>query len=147
LSLFACADLIQQASQKNDEAALAVHLRRQEYLQADSTSSSTSQSSSRPSNLSIAPLHIASALGYDGVVRRLLESGYIVHTRDYSNHTPLFVAARNGHSSTVTLLRSAGAHLSADEVDLARYHLTRSIGQRDQNKTMQLWADAGVPLE
>ena len=124
--------MILQSSQRGDEAALDVHLRRRDELQSSATRTS-------------APLHVASASGLDGIVRRLLQAGYIVHLRDYNNHTPLFLAANNGHSSTVALLRSAGAHLSTDEVDLARYHLTRAIGQRDQDKTMQLWASAGVP--
>lgn len=126
------ADLTQQAAQKGDEAALEVHLHRQSKLQ---------------STMSPSALHLASAAGFEGIVRRLLQAGYIVHTRDYGNHTPLFLAARNGHLSTVLVLRSAGAHLSTDEVDLARYYLTRGINQPGADKAMQLWSEAGVPLQ
>lgn len=139
-------DLIQQAVQRNDEAALEIHLQRQIKLQTNSnplTRSATQSSSS----LSFTALHVASALGFDGAVRQLLQSGYIVHTRDYSNHTPLFLAARNGHFSTVDLLRSAGAHLSTEEVDLARYYLTRAVAQPDANNVMQIWSAAGLPLQ
>jgi lysophospholipase len=126
------ADLTQQAAQRGDLAALEVHIQRQTKLHAA---------------MSPTALHLASAAGFDAVVRRLLQAGYIVHTRDYSNHTPLFLAARNGHLKTVTVLRSAGAHLSTEEVDLARYYLTRGVNQPGAAKTMELWSEAGVPLQ
>lgn len=130
------ADLIQQACQRGDEAALDLHLRRRRHLQSISSRSSL--------ELPITALHIAASLGNDKIVSKLLKNGFIVHTRDYSQHTPLFLAAKNGHLSTIILLRSAGAHLTQDEIDLARYYNSASIGRPDQQAMLTVWERAGV---
>lgn len=119
---------------RGDNQALESHLNRQLQLDAfpimisanpkdgsvhaASTSSSSTTTTTNTLDSSHLPnfaLHIASALGHTEQVRQLLQSGQLVHSRDYSGHTPLFLALQNRHFATVEVLKSAGAHLASHE--------------------------------
>lgn len=131
-------DLIQRACQRGDSASLQTYLERQRVLDAlpgivepggdegvpRPHSTPAAAAAMQDAHTAVAApslaLHIAAALGHADQVRQLLEAGHLVHVRDYAGHTPLFVAARNGHTACVQVLRSAGAHLASDEVCLAR---------------------------
>ncbi|KAJ1033563.1 hypothetical protein NDA13_001551 [Ustilago tritici] len=79
------------------------------------------------------PLHIASSKGFTGVVKLLLQAGCSVHARDFSSgHSPLFLAGKHEHATTVKMLRNAGAHLKEDEVGLAKF-LVQQAEQRSQS--------------
>ena len=98
--------LIREAARSDDAELLRWHL-----------SAATSNSNSLES---LGALHAAAARGSSSAVQVLLEAGCSVHARDeVSGHSPLFIAARNGHTHVAALLREAGAHLKDDEVALA----------------------------
>lgn len=121
--------LIQQACLRGDNQALEGHLNRQHQLDAfpnlitnapdGSSNANTNSTANQTSNLPTFSLHIAAALGHTDQVRQLLQAGHLVHARDYSGHTPLFLALQNGHQSTVEILKLAGAHLASHEKDTA----------------------------
>lgn len=50
------------------------------------------------------PMHIASMLGREVVVEKLLTCNADVNARDVNDNTPLIAAALGGHTSTVSLL-------------------------------------------
>ena len=52
----------------------------------------------------------------------LLSNGASVHLRTTNGHTPLFLAANSGLVDHVSLLRRSGAHLHADELNVAKLH-------------------------
>ncbi|TGO27127.1 hypothetical protein BPAE_0047g00430 [Botrytis paeoniae] len=54
-------------------------------------------------------LHIASGFGLGGWTQRLLENGADVEIRDSTENTPLFWAAKGGHTEVVSRLLDAGA--------------------------------------
>ncbi|PWN38255.1 asparaginase-domain-containing protein [Meira miltonrushii] len=119
--------LIQQACLRGDNQALERHLNRQHQLDAfpllisnapdGSSNTNTNSTATHSSSLPTFSLHIAAALGHTDQVRQLLEAGHLVHARDYTGHTPLFLALQNGHQSTVEILKLAGAHLASHEKD------------------------------
>ena len=83
------------------------------------------------------PLHIA-ATGPDlEILRFLLTLGASVHKRNStgSGRTPLFLAANAGLRGHVRLLRQAGAHLHAVEMETARLHA---------RQRPEVWSLAGV---
>lgn len=88
------------------------------------------------------PLHIACLHGIVNNVNLLLQYGASVHLRDVSGHTALFYAVTSHHASRdermamVLALRSAGAHLSQHEKELAK------LSQQFHNDS-QLWLAAG----
>ena len=53
-------------------------------------------------------LHVASKEGHRLVVRLLLNAGWEVNARDAAGHTPLGLAAMNGHEAVVEVLKQAG---------------------------------------
>lgn len=59
------------------------------------------------------PLHIASARGYDEMVRLLLDYHAALEARDWIGLTPLHVASRDGRFNIVKLLLDKGAHVNA----------------------------------
>lgn len=118
--------LIQQACLRGDNQALESHLNRQHQLDAFPTllanptegSANTNTKLTANNTTDLPPtfaLHIAAALGHTDQVRQLLQAGHLVHARDYSGHTPLFLALQNNHQSTVEILKLAGAHLASHE--------------------------------
>lgn len=70
----------------------------------------------RPEDLNMAdnagntPLQIASLMGYENVVKWLLESDAEVNTRNIDKDTPLIDAVENGHVEVVRLLLQHGAN-------------------------------------
>lgn len=93
------------------------------------------------------PLHIASAKGFTNIVQVLLQAGCSVHAREQSTgHSPLFLAAKNQHPTTVKLLRDAGAHLKEDEVALAKFLVEQHVEKRGANadEFKTIWDVAGV---
>lgn len=66
------------------------------------------------------PLHIAATTPNIEVLRDLLTQGASVHLRNMDGHTPLYLAADAGLLDNVVLLRDSGAHLHAEEIDVAR---------------------------
>jgi 60kDa lysophospholipase len=91
----------------------------------------------RPDYSGNTPLHLAATGPNLRLVRYLLQQGASVHMRNYtgSGRTALFLAANAGRTDHAALLRSAGAHLHAEELDTARLH----AGQRPD-----AWAAAGI---
>lgn len=132
-------------------------LKRQRVIDAEHPIDDEDDTSKQISSTTISlALHIASSLGQTEQVRHLLQAGYLVHVRDYAGHTPLFLAARNGHEATVQVLRSAGAHLASDEVNLASYildadhtmsHLANQADVAKRRKSVQIWEQSGLDVE
>jgi 60kDa lysophospholipase len=92
---------------------------------------------SRPDYSGNTPLHLAATGPNLRILRYLLQQGASAHMRNYtgSGRTPLFLAANAGRTSHALLLRSAGAHLHAEELETARLHAS----QRPD-----AWAAAGL---
>ena len=91
----------------------------------------------RPDYSGNTPLHLA-ATGPNGrILRYLLGLGASVHVRNCTGtgRTPLFVAANAGAMPHVRLLRQAGAHLHAGELETARLHA---------NQRPDVWSAAGL---
>ncbi|KAI5803486.1 asparaginase-domain-containing protein [Peziza echinospora] len=66
------------------------------------------------------PMHIAATSPCPDILREFLKQGASVHLRTMQDgHTPLFLAAENGLVENVRCLREAGAHLHAEEVEVA----------------------------
>ena len=63
--------------------------------------------------------HLASTSPSIEILRDFLSQGASVHIRNRDGHTPLFLAAEAGRVGNVRLLRESGAHLHADERDIA----------------------------
>lgn len=85
------------------------------------------------------PMHLAATGPSLAVLRYLLSLGASVHLRNHtgSGRTPLFLAANAGLLPHVILLRQAGAHLHAEELDTARLHAS----QRPE-----VWQHAGLDI-
>lgn len=83
------------------------------------------------------PMHLAASGNSLEILRYILSQGGSVHIRNHtgSGRTPLFVAANAGRTAHVSLLRQAGAHLHADEMETAKLHA--------QNEPA-IWQLAGV---
>ncbi|KAG6036059.1 hypothetical protein E4U41_005792 [Claviceps citrina] len=70
-------------------------------------------------------VHLAAVSGNADIMRELLKQGGSVHERNRADNSPLFLATLSGNEDCADLLRSAGAHLSMEEIDrgsLAKYH-------------------------
>jgi lysophospholipase len=68
--------------------------------------------------------HLAAAHGNTDVMLELLKRGASVHERNRADNSPLFLALLSGNEDCAELLRSAGAHLSIEEIErgpLAKY--------------------------
>ncbi|PHH89820.1 hypothetical protein CDD83_5200 [Cordyceps sp. RAO-2017] len=69
-------------------------------------------------------LHLAAVSGSTDVMLELLRRGAGVHARNRANNSPLFLATLSGDDACARLLKSAGAHLSVEEIErgpLAKY--------------------------
>ncbi|EXJ60888.1 L-asparaginase [Cladophialophora yegresii CBS 114405] len=73
------------------------------------------------------PVHLAATGPSLAVLRHLLSLGASVHIRNHtgSGRTPLFLAANAGLLPHVLLLRQAGGHLHAEELETARLHASQ----------------------
>ncbi|KAF8544695.1 asparaginase-domain-containing protein [Trichophaea hybrida] len=65
------------------------------------------------------PMHLASTCHNIEILRDFLSQGASVHIRNREGRTPLFLAAEAGRIENVKLLKKSGAHLYADEKDIA----------------------------
>lgn len=83
------------------------------------------------------PVHLAATGPSLAILRHLLSLGASVHIRNHtgSGRTPLFLAANAGLLPHVMLLRQAGGHLHAEELETARLHAS----QRPE-----VWKQAGL---
>ncbi|KAK5993222.1 L-asparaginase [Cladobotryum mycophilum] len=69
-------------------------------------------------------VHLAAVSGNTEIIRELLKRGASVHERNRANNSPLFLATLSGNEECAHLLKSAGAHLSVEEIErgpLAKY--------------------------
>jgi lysophospholipase len=96
-----------------------------------------SQLINRPDYSGNTPVHLAATGPSIAVLRYLLSLGASVHLRNHtgSGRTPLFLAANAGLLPHVMLLRQAGGHLHAEELETARLHAS----QRPE-----VWSAAGL---
>ncbi|KAG6004546.1 hypothetical protein E4U21_000930, partial [Claviceps maximensis] len=62
-------------------------------------------------------LHLAAISGNAPIMRELLQRGASVHERNRADNSPLFLATLSGNDHCADLLRSAGAHLSMEEIE------------------------------
>ncbi|KIX09061.1 uncharacterized protein Z518_00139 [Rhinocladiella mackenziei CBS 650.93] len=85
------------------------------------------------------PVHLAATGPSLAILRHLLSLGASVHLRNHtgSGRTPLFLAANAGLLPHVLLLRQAGGHLHAEELETARLHAS----QRPD-----VWKQAGLEI-
>ncbi|OAQ63466.1 lysophospholipase [Pochonia chlamydosporia 170] len=68
--------------------------------------------------------HLAAVNGNTDIMLELLKQGASVHERNRADNSPLFLATLSGNEECAELLRSAGAHLSMEEIErgpLAKY--------------------------
>lgn len=69
-------------------------------------------------------VHLAAVSGNPDIMLELLKRGASVHERNRADNSPLFLATLSGNDICADLLRSAGAHLSMEEIErgpLAKY--------------------------
>ncbi|KAL5360153.1 hypothetical protein BJX96DRAFT_184379 [Aspergillus floccosus] len=80
----------------------------------------------RPDKKGNTPLGIATKLGNEAVVRRLLRANASVNARSAGNKTPLMIAARNGHTQIAQLLleRNPDLMVYSDEGLTALHYAT-----------------------
>lgn len=65
--------------------------------------------------------HLAAISGSEPIMRELLERGASVHERNRADNSPLFLATLCGKHDCAALLKQAGAHLSAQELERSRH--------------------------
>lgn len=61
-------------------------------------------------------MHLAAVTGNTDILTELLKRGASVHERNRANNSPLFLATLSGRDECAKLLQTAGAHLSAEEL-------------------------------
>lgn len=83
------------------------------------------------------PMHLAATGPSLEILRYFLTLGASVHIRNFTGtgRTPLFLAANAGLVPHVLLLRQAGAHLHAEELETATLHA---------QQRSEVWALAGI---
>jgi lysophospholipase len=64
-------------------------------------------------------VHLAAVSGSTDIMLELLRRGASVHERNRASNSPLFLATTSGRENCARLLASAGAHLSAEELERA----------------------------
>lgn len=69
-------------------------------------------------------VHLAAVSGNAAIMRELLQRGASVHERNRADNSPLFLATLSGKEDCAQLLRSAGAHLSSEEVERGPWRKT-----------------------
>jgi lysophospholipase len=62
-------------------------------------------------------VHLAAVAGNTDIMLELLKRGASVHERNRADNSPLFLATLSGKEACAKLLKSAGAHLSGEEVE------------------------------
>ncbi|KAL7816956.1 L-asparaginase [Trichoderma aethiopicum] len=69
-------------------------------------------------------VHLAAVSGNTEIMLELLKRGASVHERNRADNSPLFLATLSGNDDCAQLLKTAGAHLSVEEIErgpLAKY--------------------------
>ena len=69
-------------------------------------------------------LHLAAVSGNVAIMRELLQRGASVHERNRADNSPLLLATLCGKDDCASLLKQAGAHLSAEEVERGPWRKT-----------------------
>lgn len=69
-------------------------------------------------------VHLAAVSGNAAIMRELLQRGASVHERNRAANSPLFLATLSGKEDCAQLLKSAGAHLSSEEVERGPWRRT-----------------------
>lgn len=92
------------------------------------------------------PLHLAAASDDIAILTDFLKRGASVHLRNRDGRTPLFVAAKAGRIGNVRLLKESGAHLHADEMEVAKLLKKRAFMVRDAGAKVRAegWELAGA---
>lgn len=62
-------------------------------------------------------VHLAAVSGCTEIMLELLKRGASVHERNRANNSPLFLATLSGREDCAQLLKTAGAHLSIEEIE------------------------------
>lgn len=62
-------------------------------------------------------VHLAAVSGGTDIMLELLKQGASVHERNRADNSPLFLAILSGNDGSAQLLRTAGAHLSMEEIE------------------------------
>ncbi|KAH7318704.1 asparaginase [Stachybotrys elegans] len=62
-------------------------------------------------------VHLAAVSGSTDIMLELLKRGASVHERNRADNSPLFLATLTGREDCAQLLKSAGAHLSVEEIE------------------------------
>lgn len=62
-------------------------------------------------------VHLAAVSGNSEIMRELLQRGASVHERNRADNSPLFLATLSGKEECAELLKTAGAHLSIEELE------------------------------
>ncbi|KJZ75593.1 hypothetical protein HIM_05056 [Hirsutella minnesotensis 3608] len=81
-------------------------------------------------------VHLAAVSGSEDIMLELLRRGASVHERNRANNSPLFLATLSGNEGCAQLLKSAGAHLSVEEIErgpLAKYR--RELDKRSRTRS------------
>ncbi|XP_061468268.1 60 kDa lysophospholipase-like isoform X2 [Rhineura floridana] len=91
------------------------------------------------------PLHVASCEGHLEMVQHLLKSGATMYAKDRFGATPLLNAIKFRHHSVICLLRTAGAHLSSQELVNVGTELC-SLAFNGDVDGLRAWHLAGVDL-
>ncbi|PTB62828.1 asparaginase [Trichoderma citrinoviride] len=74
-------------------------------------------------------VHLAAVTGNTEIMLELLKRGASVHERNRADNSPLFLATLSGKEDCAQLLKTAGAHLSVEEIErgpLAKYRQEKS---------------------
>lgn len=78
------------------------------------------------------PIHIASAKGYTGCVRKLVENNASVESLDAEGRTPIHWAASFGHIHTLQYLISVGCNVNATQIDgFTPLHCTAALNHHE----------------
>ncbi|UKZ94098.1 uncharacterized protein TrAFT101_008985 [Trichoderma asperellum] len=75
-------------------------------------------------------VHLAAVSGNSEIMLELLKRGASVHQRNRADNSPLFLATLSGKDDCAKLLKTAGAHLSVEEIErgpLAKYRREREV--------------------
>jgi hypothetical protein len=83
---------------------------------------------------------LASAAGYLGAVKILLDAGADINARNFYKRTPLICAARNGHTDVVEYFIQL-PETNIDAIDLCNYDAIRHAAERKHQKIYDLLCD------
>ncbi|KAM0457830.1 hypothetical protein ACHAPV_006375 [Trichoderma viride] len=80
-------------------------------------------------------VHLAAVSGNSEIMLELLKRGASVHQRNRADNSPLFLATLSGKDDCAKLLKTAGAHLSVEEIErgpLAKYRREREMSANER---------------